>query len=293
MMFRFILTIALACISSATLALEPIPDKLVVLTFDDSAKSHFTIVRPVLKKYGFGATFFITEGFDFRENKRDYMTWDEIAQLHKDGFEIGNHTRDHLGLNAKNLDRVTEQLSAINARCLEHKIPKTTSFAWPGNSTDEGAFELLRKAGIEFARRGGAPEHPYETGEGFAYQPGLDHPLLIPSAGDARPKWELEDFITAVNKARHGRIAVLQFHGAPDTAHSWVSTSKAKFESYMKYLALNKFTVVSMRDLRKYVDFRKEPKDARRVIKDRQRLLDAKRSDTNFPKPQCEEELKR
>ncbi len=24
------------------------------------------------------------------------MTWDEIAQLHKDGFEIGNHTRDHL-----------------------------------------------------------------------------------------------------------------------------------------------------------------------------------------------------
>ena len=46
-------------------AREPIPDKLVVLTFDDSVKSHFTIVRPILRRYGFKATFFITEGFDF------------------------------------------------------------------------------------------------------------------------------------------------------------------------------------------------------------------------------------
>jgi len=49
--------------------LEPIPDKLVVLTFDDSKASHYTVVRPLLKKYGFGATFFITEGFTFRTRK--------------------------------------------------------------------------------------------------------------------------------------------------------------------------------------------------------------------------------
>ena len=55
--------------------------------------------------------------------------------------------------------------------------------------------------------------------------PGLDHPLLVPSAGDARPDWTLDDFIRAVEQARYGRIAVLQFHGVPDTAHDWVSTS--------------------------------------------------------------------
>ena len=81
--------------ATPALALEPIPDKLVVLTFDDSSKSHVTVAAPLLKKHGFGATFFVTEGFDFPTNKRDYMTWDEIAQLHRDGFEIGNHTRDH------------------------------------------------------------------------------------------------------------------------------------------------------------------------------------------------------
>src|SRR5882757_2208938 len=91
-------------------ALKPIPDRLVVLTFDDASKSHFTVARPLLKKYGFGATFFVTEGFDFPTNKRDYMSWEEIAALHKDGFEIGNHTRDHQGVTEKTLRGLAGQV---------------------------------------------------------------------------------------------------------------------------------------------------------------------------------------
>src|SRR6266481_7915274 len=82
-------------------ALEAVPDKLVVLTFDDSVASHYSVVRPILKRYGFTATFFITEGFSFPTNKQDYMTWEQIAELHRDGFEIGNHTRDHLSVDAR------------------------------------------------------------------------------------------------------------------------------------------------------------------------------------------------
>ena len=37
---------------------QAIPDKLVVLTFDDAIISHYTNVAPLLKKYKFGATFF-------------------------------------------------------------------------------------------------------------------------------------------------------------------------------------------------------------------------------------------
>ena len=259
-------------VSLATLspAQSPIPDRLVVLTFDDSAKSHYTVVRPILLKYQFGATFFITEGFDFRDNKRDYMTWDEIAQLHRDGFEIGNHTRDHLGIGDKNVDRLREQLDGIVQRCLEHQIPKPVSFAWPGNATSLKAFEILKQEGIRFARRGGAPEYPYEKGMGFAYQPGEDHPLLLPSAGDARPKWVLADFVRAVEQAQQGRVAILQFHGAPDTAHNWVSTEQQNFESYMSYLATHQYKVIALRDLARYEGTDRTPNDPMNIIRARQ-----------------------
>ena len=252
---------------------KPIPDRLVVLTFDDSSKSHFTVARPLLKEYGFGATFFITEGFDFQENKRDYMTWDEIRQLHEDGFEIGNHTRDHLGITDKTVDRLDEQLEGIESQCKAHGIPSPITFAWPGNATSPAAFAVLEKHGIQFARRGGAPEYPYEEGQGFAFEPGSDHPMLLPSAGDARPKWAIQDLIRAAEQARDGRIAILQFHGVPDTAHDWVSSSQQNFEAYLKYLHLEKHKVIALRDLQEYVDPLVVPTDPNAIIDARKAKL--------------------
>src|SRR3954468_11762014 len=147
-------------------ALEPIPDKLVVLTFDDASRSHVTVAAPLLKKHGFGATFFVTEGFDFSTNKRDYMTWDDIARLHRDGFEIGNHTRDHKAPSARDPKGTREQLEAINARCLAHGIPRPVSLAYPGNVLDKDVLPILHGLGIEFARRGGSPEYSYDKGRG-------------------------------------------------------------------------------------------------------------------------------
>jgi peptidoglycan/xylan/chitin deacetylase (PgdA/CDA1 family) len=288
----FLAGLAVLFLGSAAFALEPIPDKLVVLTFDDAAKSHFTVARPVLTKYKFGATFFITEGFDFPTNKKDYMTWEEIAQLHKDGFEIGNHTRDHQGVTEKTLADLPAQLRGINEQCQKHGIPQPTSFAYPGNAFTREALAVLKENGIKFARRGGAPELPYKEGRGFAYEPGLDHALLIPSAGDARPAWTLDDFKAAVAQAKHGKIAVLQLHGVPDTAHEWVNSTKEQFELYMKYLADNQFTVIAMRDLAKFVDPTVNPNDPFGVIEDRKNLLEAKRDGNNARPAKDDAELK-
>ena len=252
---------------------EPIPDKVVVLTFDDSSKSHHTVARPLLLKHRFGATFFITEGFDFPTNKKDFMTWEEIAQLHRDGFEIGNHTIGHQGVTDKTLPDLSAQVRGINLQCEKHGIPKPISFAYPGNAIVPGALPVLNDLGIRFARRGGSPEHPYKEGRGFAFEPGKDHPLLLPSAGDARPTWTLEDLKLAVGQARNGKIAILQFHGVPDTAHAWVNTGKEQFESFLDYLAREKFTVIALRDLAKYVDREKLPEDPLKVIRERQELL--------------------
>jgi peptidoglycan/xylan/chitin deacetylase (PgdA/CDA1 family) len=267
-----ILSFALASITMTPVpAQKPVPDKLVVLTFDDAKASHYTVVRPLLKKYGFGATFFITEGFTFATNKHDYLTWEQIAELNRDGFEIGNHTRDHMGVSKANLPRLTEQVEAINAKCATHGIPRPTSFAYPGNAIDPGSLPILEELGFRFARRGGAPEFPYAEGRGVAYEPGRDHPLLLPSAGDARPFWTLDNLKLATAQAKSGRIAILQFHGAPDAEHPWVHTPLERFSEYMQYLHDEGFKVIAVRDLANYVDWRQKPSDPWKIIEERKR----------------------
>ena len=270
--------VSLSMLSAA--ALEPVPDKLVVLTFDDSKASHYTVVRPLLRKYGFGATFFITEGFSFATNKEDYLTWDQIGELHRDGFEIGNHTRDHMGVSKSELPKLAEQVEAINAQCARQGIPAPTSFAYPGNAIDPGGIAILEKLGFRFARRGGAPEYPYEEGNGVAYEPGVDHPLLLPSAGDARPSWTIDNLKRAVSQAARGKIAILQFHGAPDVEHPWVHTPRERFEEYLRYLHDEGFKAIAVRDLAKYVDWRRKPDDPWKIIEQRKVRLRAFFGDT-------------
>ena len=250
---------AVLLLASNALAQAPVrqgtgvPDKVVVLTFDDSAKSHAAYVAPLLKKLGFGATFFITEGFDFPTNKAAYMTWEEIAGLHKMGFEIGNHTAKHANAAEQTREAFTADLLLIESRCQENGIPKPVSFAYPGNGIGGGVIEVLKERGYLFARRGGAPEFPYEGGQGVAFDAAKHEALLIPSAGDARPAWKLEDFVRAVTQAKDGKIAVVQFHGVPDREHPWVATEPEMFAAYMGYLKDNGYTVMALRDLAKYL----------------------------------------
>ena len=208
------------------------------------------------------------------------MSWEEIKALHDDGFEIGNHTGNHMAVTAKTLEKLEAELKIIASQCEAHNIPKPTSFAWPGNNLQPEALLILREHGIRFARRGGAPEYPYEKGQGFAYQPELDDPLLIPSAGDARPVWLLDQFKAAVSQARDGRIAVIQFHGVPEGEHPWVHTPLERFEEYMRYLHENEFHVIAIRDLAKYVDPEKRPADPFSIMEKRKAELAAKAEST-------------
>lgn len=258
--------------STATAPL-PIPDKLVVLTFDDSVKSHYTVARPVLKKYGFGATFFITEGFSFNRNKKDYMTWQEIAQLHNDGFEIGNHTRNHMVVNAKSMHRLDKQLSAIENKFQQFGIPQPVSFAWPGNAIDINAFDILKAHGIHWARRGGSPEYPRGGERGFPYEPNIDHPLLIPSAGIAQADYSFDEFVETLQAAKAGKAVVLQFHGVPDIEHPWVTMPQKTFEKFMAYLHQHHYKVIALRDLSHYVDWKSEPEHPMTIINKRKAAM--------------------
>ncbi len=88
------------CSQQNSVELLPIPDRLVVMTIDDGNKSDITYVAPLLKQYGFGATFYITEagtrGWGFGRGKsgvaavqaENFVSWEDVRRLHDEGFEM-------------------------------------------------------------------------------------------------------------------------------------------------------------------------------------------------------------
>jgi peptidoglycan/xylan/chitin deacetylase (PgdA/CDA1 family) len=211
--------------------------KVAVLTFDDAVASHATYVAPLLKKYGFGATFFVCEFPPDFSDKSKYMTWEQIQSLHQMGFEVANHTRTHKHVSKMTSAEMHEQLEWIERKFLSLGIPRPISFAYPGYDTHPPALEVLKARGYQYASGGGER----------AYEPAKDDPLLMP--GINIHGTDPAKVIAAIDHAGPGRIAVLIAHGVPDTAHPWVDTRPALFERYLEHLKASNFRVIAMRDL--------------------------------------------
>jgi len=227
---------------------------LVVLTFDDSVKSHLTKVAPLLKKHGFGGTFFVTHAWmDDREN---FLNWDEIARLDAMGFEIGNHSWSHVALHEpKALEILDEEIRKVEEKLKAVGVREPVSFSWPGNHFGPESRKRLKELGYRFGRRGPMPDTLPGTviGWGPLYDPEQHDPMLIPSSGLAVPQWQLRDMIEVTRRAGDGKIAVFQFHGIPDRAHPSCSLPPERFEEFVEYLARENYTAVSLRDIEKYV----------------------------------------
>ncbi|RAK70650.1 polysaccharide deacetylase family protein [Hymenobacter edaphi] len=224
-----------------------VPERLVVLTFDDAVRSHATYVAPLLRQYGFGATFFVCEFRDppFADTTR-YMSWAQTRELDRQGFEIGSHTLTHRHVNKLTAAELGAELDSIEDRCRRYGIRRPTSFAYPGYDTHPTALAVLRARGYTLARAGGAKQ-----GRVRAYDPARDDRRLIPSFSTGAAN--RADILAALPQARDGRVAVLTLHGVPDTAHDWVSTPPALFEEYLRYLKSHHYRVVALRDLARYL----------------------------------------
>lgn len=235
-------------LASAQILKRPIPDKLVVLTFDDAPVSHYTIVAPLLKTHRFKATFFVCEfPPNFRDNSK-YMNWTQIKKLDRMGFEIGNHTQSHKHVNKLSKENFIQQLQYIENKCDSLKIKKPHSFAYPGYDLSLDAITTLQEQGYFLVRAGGSR----------AYNPLDDNPFLIPSwATNATNK---EQIITALQEAKEGKIVVLTIHGVPDIEHPWVNTPPDLLKEYLDYLSKNHYKVIAMKDLKKYIDFQEAAK---------------------------------
>ncbi len=249
-----LLFVAAGCNDGAGPDLEPIPDGTVVLTFDDASRSHLETVAPLLKRHGFGATFFVSNAW--MSDQRLFLSWEEVAELHKMGFEVGNHSYNHPGLHYRTAgETMPREISLVDEALERVGVPQPVTFGWPASVFGPEALAVLRATDYKFGRRGLHPEYPPgATRAGTLYDPTMHDPLLIPSAGDSNPTWTLSYFKEIVGAARNGRIAVLIFHGVPDLINPALDTSPVRFEAFLDYLDEGDFNVIAMRDLARYVD---------------------------------------
>jgi len=124
---------------------EPLPERSVIITFDDGYRDNYTNAFPVLKEFGFEATFFlVTAPID--QGSIDYLSWDEVREMHKAGMSFGGHSYTHPDLRGKSIEYLTWQIVG-NREAIEKRIGEPVRFfSYPSGKYDEGVMALLKSA---------------------------------------------------------------------------------------------------------------------------------------------------
>ena len=133
----------------------PLPEKPVIITFDDGYADNYENAYPILKKYGFKATIFLI--YDFTNTYPNYLTWDQIAEMKESGLiRFESHTMTHANLaELTSIDDLRHEI-ADSHDLLSEKLGYDMHYiAYPGGRVNAEIEEITRAAGY----RGGFTVH--------------------------------------------------------------------------------------------------------------------------------------
>lgn len=102
-----------------------LPEKPVILTFDDGYSDHYTQAFPLLQERGMVGAFAIITGFV--EGGGDYMSWAQIREMADAGMEIMSHTVTHIDLNTADDGSALAQLRDSRA-AIQERTGKAPAF---------------------------------------------------------------------------------------------------------------------------------------------------------------------
>jgi peptidoglycan/xylan/chitin deacetylase (PgdA/CDA1 family) len=121
-----------------------LPEKPVIITFDDGDASHYFIAYPILMKYGFTGTFFVTVGALDSPGSLSLM---QLKQMHQDGVSIESHTLTHPYLTQLSKYQLQRELRESKV-ILEEKLNSAVNFiAIPGGIYDNKVIAMVKEAG--------------------------------------------------------------------------------------------------------------------------------------------------
>ena len=137
-----------------------LPERPVVITFDDGNLDVYQNAFPILRRYGFTATFFVIVN---QIGIKGYSHLDQLQDLLAAGWEIGSHTKTHADLNQAEVNLNSEIIQSRQE--LEALLgTKVSSFSFPYGLTNPYATKMVREAGYQSAvGLGGLVTHTLKT----------------------------------------------------------------------------------------------------------------------------------
>lgn len=137
-------------------------DNMLSITFDDGYRDNFDVAAPILRQYDLPATFFVATNFidsdtvppwDAEDGVRsEWMSWNQVRELRRLGFDIGAHTMNHANLGQLDLEEAQREIEGSRDR-LERELGTTVPhfaypFGGPANVT-RAVAELVAELGFK------------------------------------------------------------------------------------------------------------------------------------------------
>lgn len=133
----------------------PLQGKAIAITFDDGYFDFYQYAWPLLKKYGFIATVFLTTDYVGHTNSWDknlfgeipLMGWQEIIELQKEGILFGSHSATHRSLTSLSPADIVHE--AVRSRTTLQQVlgVPVKIFAYPNGHTDSVVAHLAGACG--------------------------------------------------------------------------------------------------------------------------------------------------
>ncbi|MBB2150713.1 polysaccharide deacetylase family protein [Pedobacter gandavensis] len=127
---------------------KPLPEKPIMITFDDTDLDQYTVGAKELKKYGFKGVFFI---MTVSIGRPRYMSKAQIKELSDEGHVIASHTWNHKNFAQftdedweVQIDKPTKTLEAITGKKVEY-------FAYPYGVSKAASLHKLEEHGFKAA----------------------------------------------------------------------------------------------------------------------------------------------
>jgi peptidoglycan/xylan/chitin deacetylase (PgdA/CDA1 family) len=148
--------------SLAITAKKGLPEKPIILTFDDGYVDNYHNAFPILREFGFTGTFFVVTEFVDRQLP-GYMTWPMIEEMAAAGMGIEPHSRTHRDLREQSRDTLVWEILGSQQTIAAHVDYTPRYFCYPGGRYDEDTIAVLQELGFWGAvTTAGGRWHGYE-----------------------------------------------------------------------------------------------------------------------------------